>query len=154
MTEPWKPATIAGIEAVPHYVQTRAARTYADRCVFVAGKRNSGFEVADALLPWARQIVLGSPRPAKISVLTHSTAAARARYLQPYEDHVLGGGNLVLDAAIERIDRAGSGFRVYLKGTSRPGELVLDVDDAIAATGFGTPLGDLPSIGVATFYQG
>ena len=155
MTEPWKPATVPGIEHVPHYVETKPARDYAGKRVLVVGKRNSGFEVADALLPWARQIVLASPRPARISVLVHSTAAARARYLQPYEDHVLGGGNIVLDAATERIDRTPQGgYRTQLKGTTRPGDLALETDEAIAATGFGTPLGDLADLGVKTFYQG
>jgi len=154
MTEPWKPSNIPGIEDVPQYVDTRDARTYANRRVFVIGKRNSGFEVADGLLPWARQVVLASPRPAKISVLTHSTAAARARYLQPYEDHVLGGGTLVLDAAIERVERTADGFRIRAGGTTRPGTFSFEVDDCIAATGFGTPLGDLEKLGVKTFYQG
>ena len=153
MTEPWKPA-VPGLQDVPHYVETRVAKEYAGRRVFIIGKRNSGFEVADGLLPWARQIVLASPRPARLSVLARSTAAARARYLQPYEDHVLGGGTFVLDAAIERVERGGDGWRVYAKGTTRPGDLVLDVDDVIAATGFATPLLDLPELGVATFYQG
>jgi thioredoxin reductase len=155
MTEPWKPTNIPGIEHVPHYVETKQAREYAGKRVLVVGKRNSGFEVADALLPWARQIVLASPRPARISVLVHSTAAARARYLQPYEDAVLGGGNIVLDAATERIDRTPDGrYRTQLKGTTRPGDFALETDDVIAATGFGTPLGDLPALGVKTFYQG
>ena len=153
MTEPWKPA-IPGLESVPHYVDTRPARDYAGKRILVIGKRNSGFEVADGLLPWAKQIVLASPRPARISVLVHSTAAARARYLQPYEDAVLGGGNVVLDAAIERVDRAGDGYRTLLRGTTRPGDLVIESDEVIAATGFGTPLGDLPALGVAAFYQG
>ena len=153
MTEPWKP-TIPGLELVPHYVETKPAREYAGKRVLVIGKRNSGFEVADGLLPWASQIVLASPRPARISVLVHSTAAARARYLQPYEDHVLGGGNVVLDAATERIERTETGFRAMLKGTTKPGDLVIEADDVIAATGFTTPLRDLPQLGVATFYQG
>ena len=154
MTEPWKPSNIPGVEGVPHYVETRDARTYAGRRVFVIGKRNSGFEVADGLLPWARQVILGSPRPAKISVLTHSTAAARARYMQPYEDHVLGGGTFVLDAAIDRVDRTSEGFRIHASGTTRPGSFTFDVDDCIAATGFGTPLGDLDKLGVKVFNQG
>ena len=154
MTEAWKPSNIEGIEDVPHYVETRDGRTYADRTVFVIGKRNSGFEVADGLLPWAKQVVLGSPRPARISVITHSTAAARARYLQPYEDHALGGGTFVIDAAIERVERTGDGWRVLASGTTRPGEWTFDVDDVIAATGFGTPLQDLEKLGVKTFHQG
>jgi thioredoxin reductase len=153
MTEAWKP-DVPGVEDVPHYVELEEPRAYADARVFVIGKRNSGFEVADGLLPWARQIVLASPRPARISILVHSTAAARARYLQPYEDHVLGGGAFVLDAAIERVERLGEGFRVHARGTTRPTDLSFEVDRVVAATGFGTPLRDLPDLGVKTFYQG
>jgi thioredoxin reductase len=153
MTEPWKP-DIPGLDVVPHYVDTGPAPKYTGKEIFIMGKRNSGFEIADALLPAARRIVLGSPRPARISVLTHSTAGARARYMQPYEDHVLGGGNLVLDAAIERVEKTDRGYRVTAKGTTRPGDLVFDVDEVIAATGFSTPLQDLPNVGVSTFYQG
>ena len=153
MAEPWKPDGIDGIEHVPHYVDLDPPETYSDRRVFLIGKRNSGFELADGLLPWARQIILASPRPVRMSVLVHSSAAARARYIQPYEDHVLGGGNVVLDAAIERIERTANGFRVHAHGTTRPGDLVLDVDAAIAATGFTVPLGDLRSLGVKTFSQ-
>ncbi|HEV3475036.1 MAG TPA: NAD(P)-binding domain-containing protein [Actinomycetota bacterium] len=154
MTEPWKPDNIPGLEDVPHYVETDEPEAYADRRVFIIGKRNSGFELADGLLPWARQIVLASPRPARISVLTHSVAAARARYMQPYEDHVLAGGTLVLDASIERVDQTAHGYRVTCKGTTVPGEVVFDVDRVIAATGFGTPLRDLPDLGLTTFSQG
>jgi thioredoxin reductase len=154
MTEPWKPSNIPGMDDVPHYVEMEAPETYADRTVFVVGKRNSGFEVADGLLPWARRIVLASPRPARLSILARSVAAARARYMQPYEDHVLGGGTFVLDAAIERIERTAQGYRVHATGTTSPGALTFDVDRVIAATGFGTPLGDLPGLGVETFFQG
>jgi len=152
MTEPWKP-DIPGIDHVPHYVETEPPKAYADRRVFVIGKRNSGFEIADGLLPWARQIVLGSPRPAKLSIVVASVAAARARYLQPYEDHALGGGTFVIDAAIDRVERLAEGFRVTCTGTTIPGDLVFHADRVIAATGFGTPLRDLSDLGVATFYQ-
>ena len=154
MTEPWKPE-IPGIEEVPHYAEIGSAAEYAGKRVFIIGKRNSGFELADGLLPWARQIILGSPRPARISVLVHSTASARARYLQPYEDAILGGGNVVLDLAIERLERSLSGgWKVIGHGTTRPREWDIDVDAVIAATGFTTPLLDLPELGLATFYQG
>jgi thioredoxin reductase len=153
MAEPWKPSAIEGIDAVPHYVELAAPKTYKDKSIFLIGKRNSGFELADGLLPWARQIILGSPRPVRMSVMVRSSAAARARYIQPYEDHVLGGGNLVLDAAIERIERTSDGYRVHAQGTSRPGEHVFDVDEVIAATGFTVPLGDLRKLGLKTFFQ-
>lgn len=153
MTKPWKP-DIPGLEKVPHYVETRSSKEYANKRVVIIGKRNSGFELADGLLPWARQIILASPRPARMSVVTRSLAGARARYLQPYEDYVLAGGTFVLDAAIDHVERGGNGYRVYASGTTRPGDIVLDAEEVIAATGFTTPLLDLPELGVATFYQG
>jgi thioredoxin reductase len=153
MTDPWVPDT-PGIEDVPHYVQTEDPKTYADQRVVLIGKRNSGFELADGLEPWAKEIILVSPRPARISVIVKSTAAARARYLQPYEEFVLGGGTHVVDAAIERIERTATGWLVHAQGTTRPGSLRIEADRVIAATGFRSPLGDLPELGVATFYQG
>jgi thioredoxin reductase len=153
MTSAWKPS-VPGMELAPHYVETKSAKEYADRRVVIIGKRNSGFEVADGLLPWAKRILLVSPRPVSISVVPGPAGATRARYLQPLEDHVFGGGHFVMDAAIERIERHSDGFRVLAKGTTRPGDLVLEADEVIAATGFGAPLQDLPQLGLAVFSQG
>jgi thioredoxin reductase len=150
MAEPWIPP-IPGLDAAPHYVQTMPARTYAGRRVFIVGKRNSGFEIADALLPWARLIVLGSPRPPLLSVFA-AGAGVRAKYLVPYEDHLIGGGVFVLEAAIDRVERTANGWRVFTSGT-HGGSRTFDVDDVIVATGFTSPLGDLPALGVATFYH-
>jgi thioredoxin reductase len=152
MTQAWKPS-IPGMDEVPHYVDVRSASDYADKRVFVVGKRNSGYEIGNALLPYARRVVLGSPRPSRISVVLRTTAAARARYLQPYEDHVLGGGHFVIDAAITRMERTATGWNVHTAGTTHPGERVFDVDEVVAATGFTTPLRDLRELGVATFSQ-
>jgi thioredoxin reductase len=152
-TYPWKPS-IPGLEHVPHYCDARPAREYAGRTVFVIGKQNSGFEIGDALLPFARRFFLASPRPARMSVVERSPVGTRARYLQPYEDHVFGGGNLLLDVAIDRVERLQAGFRVSATGTTRPGSMTFEVDDVIAATGFTTPMLDLPALGVNTFNQG
>lgn len=152
MAEPWKPG-VPGIEHVPHYVEARPSRQYAGKRIFILGKRTSAFEVADALLPYARQIILASPRPPLLSIHSHSTAGVRARYLLPYEDHVLGGGVFILDAAIGRVERTGSGYRVYAAGTTKPGDFMFDVDVVVAATGWTTPLGDLRALGLATFSQ-
>lgn len=150
MAEPYKPEG-KGFEEVPHYVDAKKAEEYEDKKVFIVGKRNGAFEIADALLPWARQIILGSPKPARLSVMLHSPAGARARYIQPYEDHILGGGNVVLDTTVERVEKTSGGYRVSLQGTTRPGERVLDVDEVIAVTGFQVPLADLGKLGVSTF---
>jgi len=152
MTQAWKP-DIDGIQLVPHYVEMKPAKEFAGKRVFIMGKRNSGFELADGLLPWAKQLILGSPRPAKLSIITHSTSGARARYMQPYEDNALGGGHFVLDAAIERIERTADGYRVHTSGTTKPGVMIFEVEEVVAGTGFTTPMGDLPALGVKTFYQ-
>jgi thioredoxin reductase len=152
VAEAWRPP-IPGLQDVPHYGDFRPVETYADRRLFIIGKQNSGFEIASGLLHWARQIVLASPSTTKLSLNTHSLVGVRARYLQPYEDHVLAGGVLLLDASIEEVMRQGNGYRVRTRSARDPAEVSLDVDDVIAATGFTAPLRDLPDLGVATFGQ-
>jgi thioredoxin reductase len=147
VTDPWK-SPIPGIEDVPHYFECREPRSYQGRTVFVIGKRNSGFEVADGLEPWARRIILASPRPVQTGVLAFSTV--RVRYYEPLEDASWGGGTFALDAAIERIERTSAGFRIHAHGTTQPGDLVIEADEAIAATGFSVPLQDLRDLGLAT----
>lgn len=149
VAQPWRPQ-IPGIEDVPHYAETRPAETYAGRRVFIVGKENSGFELATGFLQWARQIILASPSPAKLSINTRSLVGVRARYVQPYEDHVLAGGVLVLDASIERVEKRDGHFHVHTRKAQAETEMVFEVDDVIAATGFTSPIQDLPSLGVAT----
>jgi thioredoxin reductase len=150
MAQPWKPE-IPGIEAVPHYADTRSPESYADRRIFIIGKEVSAFELANGFLPWARQIVLGSSRPAQLSVMTNSLVGVRARYVQPYEDHVLGGGVILVNATIDEVARSGNAFRVRTTRSDGGGTLVFEVDDVIATTGFTSPMLDLPALGVSTF---
>jgi thioredoxin reductase len=152
VTEPWK-GGIPGAEDAPHYVETKEPSAYRGRRLVIVGKRNSGFELANGLLPWASEITLVSPRPVRFGVLARSPL--RVRYLQPYEEYVRGGsGALVVDAAIDRIERNGDGYVVRTQGTTWPGRLDFEADDVIVATGFGTPLRDLPKLGVATTRDG
>jgi len=149
MAEPWRPA-VPGMADTPHYADTRAAETYAGRRVFIIGKEVSAFELANGFLPWAKQIILGSSRPAQLSVMTNSLVGVRARYVQPYEDHMLGGGVVLLNAAIDAVERVGPGFRVATTASVGGAKLSFDVDDVIAATGFTPPLRDLAALGVST----
>jgi hypothetical protein len=72
------------------------------------------------------------------------------RYLSPYTEHIRGGtGSYVVDAAIERVERHADGYRIHANGTTWDGELELESDEVIAATGFRAPVRDLPSVGVA-----
>jgi thioredoxin reductase len=148
VTQPWTPP-IRGSELATHYVGTRPASSYRDKRVVIIGKRNSAFEVGNGLLPWAKELVLVSPRPVQLELLAHSPL--RLRYLQPYEEYVRGGaGTYVVDAAIQQVERSNGGLRVVAEGTTWPGRLEFDADDVILATGFKAPLQDLRELGVAT----
>ncbi|MDF2734479.1 MAG: pyridine nucleotide-disulfide oxidoreductase [Chloroflexota bacterium] len=152
VSEPYIPPG-PGMEHARHYADVQEAQSYAGKRVFIVGKQNSGFEIANGLLPWARQLVLASPSTARLSVDTRSLVGVRARYVQPYEDHVLGGGVAILDAAIERIEPVPGGdgaLSVHLRRTDGGGDLALEVDEVISATGFVCPLQDLPDLGVTT----
>jgi hypothetical protein len=130
-------------------VETGPPPAYEGKRVVIIGKRNSGFEIASGLLPWAKELVLVSPRPVKIDVLPQSPL--RLRYLQPYEEYVRGGaGSFVVDAAIAAIERSNGGARVLAEGTTWPGRLEFDADEVILATGFQAPLRDLRELGLAT----
>jgi len=152
VAEPWDPP-VPGIEHAHHYADVRPVETYAGRRVFIMGKRNSGFELASGLLPWAGSITLASPSPAKLSVVTKSLVGVRARYVQPFEDHALGGGLGIIDASIEGIEPAEGALVVTVRRTDTGEPMTLAVDDVISATGFVCPLRDLPALGVATFGQ-
>src|SRR5687768_15511219 len=121
---------------VPHYADTRAPETYGGKRIFIIGKEVSAFELANGFLPWARQIILASPRPAQLSVVTNSLVGVRARYVQPYEDHILGGGVVILNASIDEVTRTEGGYRVRTTRSDGTGTMVFEADDVIATTGF------------------
>jgi thioredoxin reductase len=151
VAEPWRPAVLR-LDGVQQYGELKPAEAYKDHRIFIVGKQNSGFEIATGLLPWARQIVLGSPSATKLSVDTRTLVGVRARYVQPYEDWALAGGVVILDSSIEAVEPRGAGFTVRTKSADG-GAMDFEVDDVIAATGFQCPLLDLPDLGVATFGQ-
>src|SRR5207244_4546260 len=73
------------------------------------------------------------------------------RYVQPYEDAALAGGVIILDTTIEAVQPHGAAYQVHTRNATEGREMSIDADDVIAATGFVTPLSDLPTLGVATF---
>ena len=153
VAEPWRPSSL-GLELVPHYAEMPEARAYAGKSVFIVGKKNSAFEIATGLLPLARRIVLASPSPAKTSVETHSLVGVRARYVQPFEDHALGGGVFIVDAKIDAVTRSPEGgYKVKTRFSIGSAAHTFEADEVIAATGFQTPLLDLAGLGVSTFGQ-
>ena len=119
VTERWVPPTIPGAELAKHYVDTRPAGAYQDKRVVIIGKRNSGFEIANALLPWAQELVIVSPRPVKIDVLPQSPL--RLRYLQPYEEYVRGRRRELRRRWCDRTRSSARTARCASSPTGRPG---------------------------------
>jgi thioredoxin reductase len=153
VAQPWSPPT-PGIELAVHYADTRDAASYAGKRLFIIGKQNSGFELASGLLQWASRIALSSPSPAKTSIETRSLVGVRARYVQPFEDAILGGGVDILAASIKGISKSPSGaLLVQLERSDNAMPISVEADEVIAATGFVCPLRDLADLGVATFGQ-
>jgi thioredoxin reductase len=152
VAQPYSPST-PGIELAVHYADTREARSYAGKRLFILGKQNSGFELASGLLQWASRISLSSPSPAKTSIETRSLVGVRARYVQPFEDSALGLGVDILSASAKGISRGTTGLRVDLERSDNAMPISIEADEVIAATGFTCPLRDLPALGVATFGQ-
>lgn len=154
MTEPWVPP-IPGLELEHHYVHVESAPDrYRDRRVVIVGKRNSAFEVGEAISRQGlRELTLVSPRPPDLGRLARSPL--RPWYLTPYDEHVRGApGRYVLDASVDRVERRDGGYVVHALDAARPEPLLLEADDVIAATGFYAPLQDLPALGVATVRDG
>jgi len=154
MTEPWVPR-IPGLGLEHHYVNVeRTSGRYRDRRVVIVGKRNSAFEVGEAVVRQGiRELTLVSPRPPDLGRLARSPL--RPWYLTPYDEHVRGApGRYVLNASVERVERVEDGYRVHTLDPTRPEPLVLEADDVVAATGFQAQLRDLPELGVATVLDG
>jgi len=154
MTEPWVPP-IPGLELGMHYVHVSSAPDrYEDRRVVIVGKRNSAFEVGEAIVrSGLRELTLVSPRPPDLARLARSPL--RPWYLTPYDEHVRGApGRYVLNASVERIERRGQEFLLHALDPTRPESVVVEVDDVVAATGFRAPLQDLPELGVTTVLDG
>jgi len=154
MTDPWVPP-IPGLELGHHYVHVESApHRYRDRRVVIVGKRNSAFEIGEAIVrQGVRELTLVSPRPPDLGRLARSPL--RPWYLTAYDEHVRGApGRFVLNASVERIERGANGYLVHANEPTRPEPLVLEADDVIAATGFEAPLRDLPALGLATVLDG
>ena len=154
MTEPWAPP-IPGLALDMHYVNVSSAPDrYRDRRVVIVGKRNSAFEVGEAIVRGGlRELTLVSPRPPDLARLARSPL--RPWYLTPYDEHVRGApGRYVLNASVERVERSGDAYVLHALDPARPEALLVEVDDVIAATGFRAPVQDLPALGVATVLDG
>jgi thioredoxin reductase len=151
-TEPWVPP-IPGLELEHHYVHVDPRPDpYRGRRVAIVGKRNSAFEVGEALVRHGvRELTLVSPRPPEMARLARSPL--RPWYLTAYDEHLRGApGRFVLDASVDAVERTADGYRV--RTVDAAGEpLEVEADVVVAATGFRAPLRDLRDLGLATVQQ-
>jgi thioredoxin reductase len=149
VTDPWK-APVTGLEATPHYADTKAPTDYAGKRVFIVGKGDAAFELAKGLLPTAKELVLASPDPVRPNTLGRATFPVR--YLEP-NGHP-GVNPLCINASIDHVERVNGGFRVRANPSTWDGDLDFEADEVIAATGFRAPVRDLPSHGLILVANG
>ena len=141
VAEPFTPPG-PGMELTHHYADVRPAETYAGRASSSSASRTPGFELANGLLPWARQLVLASPSHGA-AVGRHAVAGRRPGALRPALRGPRPGRRRGDPRRGDRPHRArgrDGELAVHVRRTDGGGDLVLEVDDVIAATGFVTPL--------------
>ena len=140
------------MEHAHHYADVRPAETYAGRRVFIIGKQNSGFELATGLLPWARQLVL-VVAVADQAVGRDPLARRRPGALRPAVRGPRPGRRRRRSSTPRSTGSSGDGgdgaLTVHLRRTDGGGDLALEVDEVISATGFVAPLLDLPDLGLS-----
>jgi thioredoxin reductase len=129
---------IPGIEQADTYAShSLKLEPYIDKRVLIIGKANSAFETAEHLSGVAATIHLVSPNSLRMAWETHYVGNLRAVNNNFIDTYQLKSQNAVIDATIEKIEKAGNQFKVsiaysHAKGQTR--ELIYD--KVIACTGF------------------
>ena len=140
------------MELTQHYADVRPVETYAGRRVFIVGQAELGFRAG------YRPAAMGSPDRPRVAVAgAHVRGnAIPGRRPRPLRPAVRGPRPWRRRQRPRRGDRprrarSGAELVVHLRRTDGGADMVVEADDVIAATGFVTPLVDLPALGVATF---
>ena len=153
VAEPNSPST-PGIELAHHYSDIRPAETYAGRRVFLIGKSVSAFELATGLLRGPASSSSSRRRRSSCRSTRDPSWASGPATSSPTRTMSWAAG---CPSWTPRSSRS-SGARATRSSSARSdppaaGELAIDTDDVINATGFICPLLDLPGIGVSVFGQ-
>lgn len=129
--------SIPGIEATERYGEVSVdPDDFADQRVLIIGKGNSAFETADNLIERAAVIHLLGPRSINFAWRTHFIGHLRAVNNNFLDTYQLKTQNMVLDATVERIERAGPEFLITLTYSRRDRTVQLAYDRVITCTGF------------------
>lgn len=136
-TKPYLPP-IDGIELAEVYTTVSVnPDDFTGQRVLVIGKGNSAFETAENLIETTALIHVASPNPLKLAWKTHFVGHLRAVNNNFLDTYQLKTQNAVLDATIERIERRGDGYSVFVHYSHAQGETEeLIYDRVIACTGF------------------
>jgi thioredoxin reductase len=128
---------IPGIEATERYEDVSVdPEDFADQRVAIIGKGNSAFETADNLLERAAVIHLIGPRSINFAWRTHFIGHLRAVNNNFLDTYQLKTQNMVLDATIRRVERAGAELLLTLSYSRRDRTVQLAYDRVITCTGF------------------
>ncbi|MDJ0774170.1 MAG: NAD(P)-binding domain-containing protein [Mastigocoleus sp. MO_167.B18] len=103
-SKPYVPL-IPGIELTENYTDVSIdPEDFANQKVLIIGKGNSGFETADNLLATASLIHIVSPNPVSMAWKTKYVGHLRAVNNNILDTYQLKSQNIILDAAIEKIE--------------------------------------------------
>jgi thioredoxin reductase len=128
---------IPGIQATERYEDVSVdPEDFADQRVAIIGKGNSAFETADNLIERAAVIHLIGPRSINFAWRTHFIGHLRAVNNNFLDTYQLKTQNMVLDATIRRIERAGVRLLLTLSYSRRDRTVQLAYDRVITCTGF------------------
>lgn len=130
---------IPGIEHAEGYESVSfKADDYLDQRVLIIGKGNSGFELAERILPTAAIIHIASPQPIKMAWKTRHPGHLRAQYTSLLDAYQLKTLHSALDCDILGIKRLPEGgLLVTVRYTHADGEVdEIVYDRVVRATGF------------------
>ena len=130
---------IPGIEHAEGYEEVSfKADDYLDQRVLIIGKGNSGFELAERILPTAAIIHIASPQPIRMAWKTRHPGHLRAQYTSLLDAYQLKTLHSALDCDILDIRRLEDGkLLVTVRYTHADGEVdEIVYDRVVRATGF------------------
>ena len=135
---------IPGVELCEKYDRFSVnPEDYTDQRIFIAGKGNSAFETADALVPTTRKIWVCGKRAVRLAWASHYVGDLRAvnnNYLDTYQ---LKAQNNILDGELRSVsrDEATGDLVASVWFESRQQELQYPCDRVLLCTGWRADLG-------------
>ncbi len=137
VSKPFTP-DIPGIEHTTNYTEMSVnGEDFINKRVLIIGKGNSGFETADALIPYTSLIHIASPNPIRMAWKTHYVGHVRAVNNNLLDTYQLKSQNAVINSKIKRIKKVNGKFYVEFAYTLANDEVEsIPYDEVLVCTGF------------------